>query len=167
MKPVKLREWREHRGMTQKQLSEFSGIPQATISQAETGKRGPHPGTVRKLAEALGVTMEDMTAAPKASGPRLAQEWLEEVVGHSYLAMTDEEARHEQRRIAAVEVADQMRSWLRDEFVTIRAALDYEEVDPELASSLEAAARNFVQWQHELTRLVKRERATWDVDEEL
>jgi transcriptional regulator with XRE-family HTH domain len=60
MKLPRLREWRERRGLTQAELSQRSGTNPTTISRIEGGKRGAHPSTARKLAEALGVEIDDL-----------------------------------------------------------------------------------------------------------
>jgi transcriptional regulator with XRE-family HTH domain len=49
-----LRRYREEQAMTQRQLSEKSGVTQATIVHAEKGG-DTRPTTVRKLADALGI----------------------------------------------------------------------------------------------------------------
>jgi transcriptional regulator with XRE-family HTH domain len=47
--------------MTQRELSDLSGVAQSTIAQIEGERRKkPHPGTLRKLAEALGVEIIDL-----------------------------------------------------------------------------------------------------------
>jgi DNA-binding XRE family transcriptional regulator len=58
---VKLKEERLNRGLSQMELHELSGVSQDTISKMETGDRpNPHPRTLRKLAEALGVSVADI-----------------------------------------------------------------------------------------------------------
>jgi transcriptional regulator with XRE-family HTH domain len=51
----RLRHIRKKRLLTQVELSKMTGVAQDSISSLETGKREAHPGTIRKLAEALGV----------------------------------------------------------------------------------------------------------------
>jgi transcriptional regulator with XRE-family HTH domain len=51
----RLRRIRKERLLTQVELSKMSGVAQDSISSLETGKREAHPGTIKKLAEALGV----------------------------------------------------------------------------------------------------------------
>jgi transcriptional regulator with XRE-family HTH domain len=58
---VKLREARLDRGLSQEELHEMTGVSRDTISKMETGDRpNPHPRTLRKLAEALGVSVADI-----------------------------------------------------------------------------------------------------------
>jgi DNA-binding XRE family transcriptional regulator len=52
--------WREYRGLTAKALAEAAGITQAYLSQIETGKRDGTIGTMKKIAEALKVTIDDL-----------------------------------------------------------------------------------------------------------
>jgi transcriptional regulator with XRE-family HTH domain len=51
----RLRSFRKERLLTQVELSRMTGVAQDSISSLETGKREAHPGTIRKLAKALGV----------------------------------------------------------------------------------------------------------------
>jgi transcriptional regulator with XRE-family HTH domain len=52
----KLKRERRGEGLTQAELAERSGVAQSTIAQIEGGSRPtPHPRTLKKLAEALGV----------------------------------------------------------------------------------------------------------------
>lgn len=51
---------RKRIGLTQAQLSDKSGVPQTTISGIEKDGRNPNVVTARRLADALGVDMNDM-----------------------------------------------------------------------------------------------------------
>jgi len=55
-----LRVWREHRDLTQRALAEKAGLTQAYIAQIETGRRKGDVGVYRRLAEVLGVDIEDL-----------------------------------------------------------------------------------------------------------
>jgi transcriptional regulator with XRE-family HTH domain len=46
--------------LTQERLVEISGVSRDTISRLEKGKSGAHPGTIKKLGEALGVDPPDL-----------------------------------------------------------------------------------------------------------
>jgi len=52
--------WREYRGMTAKTLAETAGITQGYLSQIETGKRDGTVGTMKKIAAALKLTVDDL-----------------------------------------------------------------------------------------------------------
>jgi DNA-binding XRE family transcriptional regulator len=56
--PVKA--WREYRGFTQDALAEKAGISKAYLSQIETGKRIGVAKTLKALASALGVTLNEL-----------------------------------------------------------------------------------------------------------
>ena len=55
-----IRVWREHRGLTIKQLAEQIGCAPPYLSQVETGKRDGTVDTLRKIAGALNVTIDDL-----------------------------------------------------------------------------------------------------------
>ena len=56
----RVRIWREHRGLTAAALAKKAGIASAYLSQIETGKREGTVETYRKLAAALGITLDDL-----------------------------------------------------------------------------------------------------------
>jgi DNA-binding XRE family transcriptional regulator len=58
--PVKA--WREHGGMTQDALAGQAGISTAYLCQIETGKRQGAVKTLKALAKALGVTLNELQA---------------------------------------------------------------------------------------------------------
>ena len=49
---------REYRNMTQKELSERTGISQADISKIENGTRNPSLNLLKRLAEGMGMTLK-------------------------------------------------------------------------------------------------------------
>lgn len=53
-------EWRKHRGMTQAALAGVAEVSQAAIAAIEKGKRTPSVSLLRKLADALGVDMDNL-----------------------------------------------------------------------------------------------------------
>lgn len=55
-----LRRIRERAGMSQRDLEEESNVARARISLLERGEAGAQGRTVRKLAEALGVSTADL-----------------------------------------------------------------------------------------------------------
>lgn len=52
--------WREFRGLSSKQLSEAAGISQAYLSQIEGGKREGSIGTMKRIADALRLGLDDL-----------------------------------------------------------------------------------------------------------
>ena len=63
---IKLREWRLRKVMTQEELSQLSGVTEATISRLESGQHEARISTVRKLAAALGIEPQALIAGPEA-----------------------------------------------------------------------------------------------------
>jgi DNA-binding XRE family transcriptional regulator len=56
--PIKV--WREHRGLTQRQLAETVGISTPYLSQLESGKRKGATDVLSAIAEALGLALDDI-----------------------------------------------------------------------------------------------------------
>ena len=56
----RIRVWREHRGLTSKALAEKAEIAQGFLSQIETGRREGTIETLRKIAAALSLTIDDL-----------------------------------------------------------------------------------------------------------
>ena len=56
--PVRL--WREHREISQSELARRSGIHRVNLGHIEAGRRGTSVETLKRLAEALDVTMDDL-----------------------------------------------------------------------------------------------------------
>jgi HTH-type transcriptional regulator, competence development regulator len=58
---LRLREQRLRQGLSQRDLSERTGITAANISRLETGETSqPRPSTLRKLAAGLGVEVAEL-----------------------------------------------------------------------------------------------------------
>jgi transcriptional regulator with XRE-family HTH domain len=57
---VKLRELRERRALSLRDLSSLSGVNYNSIWRIEAGRTGAKPRTIRKLAGALGVEPEEL-----------------------------------------------------------------------------------------------------------
>ncbi len=55
-----VRVWREHRGLTVSALAAQAGIAQPYLSQIETGKREGTLQTMKKIADALRVKLDDL-----------------------------------------------------------------------------------------------------------
>jgi transcriptional regulator with XRE-family HTH domain len=63
MKLERLKEWRESRGMTQKELAAEARASEYTIARAEAGAT-VRPNTARRLAEGIGVAVADLLESP-------------------------------------------------------------------------------------------------------
>ncbi len=59
----RLKTLRRLRAMSQEELAEESGVGRATISRIERGETGAHGRTLRRLAAALGVGVEELVGA--------------------------------------------------------------------------------------------------------
>ncbi|MDP9438611.1 MAG: helix-turn-helix domain-containing protein [Actinomycetota bacterium] len=52
---------RLRRALTQEELADAAGVSSAAITKIELGRRVPRPGTLRKIAAALRVPVEQLT----------------------------------------------------------------------------------------------------------
>lgn len=59
MKPIgeQVKEWREARGLSQRALAERAGVGYVLVARLELGQTDPRLSTLRRLAEALNVTV--------------------------------------------------------------------------------------------------------------
>lgn len=55
-----VRQLREKRGVTQERLAQDAGLTTGTVSLIERGRSNPSWGTVRAIADGLGVTMGEL-----------------------------------------------------------------------------------------------------------
>jgi len=55
-----IKKCREAKGWSQYRLAKESGVSQGRISEIEAGKGSPSLGTLRALAKALGVTLDEL-----------------------------------------------------------------------------------------------------------
>lgn len=74
MRLARLRQARERALLTQEQLAQRAGVAKSTVNRIEQGLQEARISTVRRLAEALGVTAAELTAderpAPKEPSGR-------------------------------------------------------------------------------------------------
>jgi ribosome-binding protein aMBF1 (putative translation factor) len=57
-----VRAWREHRGLTQEQLAAAAGLRQPDMARIESRQRKGTVAQMRRLAEALGVSLDTLVA---------------------------------------------------------------------------------------------------------
>jgi transcriptional regulator with XRE-family HTH domain len=88
-----LKKLRTERNLSQARLAARAGLDPSTVNQIERGARAPSPGTLYKLAEALGVGIAELleNEAPKDAAPPS----LERTFNN---ALEEEERREELRR---------------------------------------------------------------------
>lgn len=58
---------REGRGLTQQQVAKLASVPRATLANLETGSANPTLTVLVKLAAALGVSLDELTAPPRTA----------------------------------------------------------------------------------------------------
>ena len=56
-----LRAWREHLGLTQQQVADAAGMQQSALARLESGANQPRPATLQRLADAMGLTREQVS----------------------------------------------------------------------------------------------------------
>jgi transcriptional regulator with XRE-family HTH domain len=71
-----IRHLREARGLTQEQMAGLAAIPRATWGHLETGSANPTLAVLDKVASALQVPIEELTAAPRTPGRLYPKEAL-------------------------------------------------------------------------------------------
>ncbi len=57
---TRLREWRERRALTQRELAAKAGMTVSTVNRIENGLQEARISSLRKLAEALGVEPDEL-----------------------------------------------------------------------------------------------------------
>lgn len=62
-----VRQLRQLRGKTQQQMAKLAGVPRATWANLESGSANPTLGVLHRTATALGVSLEELLAPPRAS----------------------------------------------------------------------------------------------------
>jgi transcriptional regulator with XRE-family HTH domain len=73
-----VRQLREARGLTQEQLARIARLPRATWSHVESGAGNPTLAVLDRVASALSVTIEELTAAPRSTGRLYARDALKQ-----------------------------------------------------------------------------------------
>jgi transcriptional regulator with XRE-family HTH domain len=130
-----LRYYRRLRGWSQMDLSRRTGLSQNAISDLEIGRTQPRPSTLRRLSEALDVSIEELVEGPKDEALLSGEE--------------DSGERREQ-----IEVPESMRTLLWDRLNTLPLTpLPYEVFEQVFESAEHEEERQ------QLYELVKRERA--------
>jgi transcriptional regulator with XRE-family HTH domain len=65
-----IRQLREARGLTQQQIAKVAGVPRATWQNLESGAANPTISVLWRVGSALQVSLEELCAAPRASGKK-------------------------------------------------------------------------------------------------
>jgi transcriptional regulator with XRE-family HTH domain len=64
MRLARLKACRERALLTQAELADACGLTQVTIARLEAGRNTPRFSTIRKLAQVLGVTPQELMGEP-------------------------------------------------------------------------------------------------------
>jgi len=105
----RLREERQLRGWSQRDLARETGVNPDTISGIETEQHEPRPSTLRKLAEGLGLEVRDFfaePALPKGEAPSPGPSLLDKALD---AARRDEEK--DSRAVARVFASEGVAQW--------------------------------------------------------
>jgi XRE family transcriptional regulator, fatty acid utilization regulator len=70
---LRLREWRERRGLSLRDLGERAGVSFVTIHRIEMAHISPTVTMLEKLAEPLGITVRDMFSVERPKARRSKQ----------------------------------------------------------------------------------------------
>ena len=62
---LRLREWRERRGLSVRQLADEAGVGFSTVHRIEVGRMSPTIALLEKLAKALRIDVRDLLPAPQ------------------------------------------------------------------------------------------------------
>jgi transcriptional regulator with XRE-family HTH domain len=152
----RLAELREKRALTLRELSEMSGVAADTINQIELDHRKPRPSTLRKLARALEVDVEEFymePVLPLADAPDTGPSLLDKALD---AARRDEEkvSRAVARTFASEGVLQITTGYAEDEFRTeLRNRGVPDELFEELIWPLVVKAVRADQLEHELIQL--------------
>lgn len=122
----KLKRLRQKRELSQVKLAARADLNPATVNQIERGMRDASPGTLRKLADALGVSLYELLEeeSPKVASPR--EQTVEPDAGR-----TDEVSEEVRRRFnyLAGGIERDVRRW--EEWITeVRESADVPAPDP-------------------------------------
>lgn len=74
-KPIgeQLKAWRAARGLSQRALAEKAGVGAVLVARLELGQTDPRLSTLRRLAEALNVTVGELVDGAPGTGKRPAR----------------------------------------------------------------------------------------------
>jgi transcriptional regulator with XRE-family HTH domain len=65
---IRLKEWREKRGLSQRALAEVSGVHYVSLARIEMGQLDPRLSTLLKLCKVLNVTLAELVCQCKKKG---------------------------------------------------------------------------------------------------
>jgi HTH-type transcriptional regulator, competence development regulator len=147
-----LAELRERRALTLRELAEMSGVAADTINQIELGHRKPRPSTLRKLARALEVNVEELmppkASAPSTPGQPEKEKSIFDLVRDAVLRQAEQDRQAFNR---ALESERPQTYWVRHESEAMKRLLEYNHGD--LAEAYIALMWEFLTSEQERNRL--------------
>jgi transcriptional regulator with XRE-family HTH domain len=154
----RLKEERQFRGWSQRDLARETGVNTDTISGIETGQHEPRPSTLRKLAEGLGIEVRDLfmeAALPKAPAPSTPGQLKEERpifdLVHDAVLKQAEQNRQAFTRAAESELPQTF--WMRHENDAMQRLVEYNPGD--VAEAYIELMKRYVQLEQEQDQLTK------------
>jgi transcriptional regulator with XRE-family HTH domain len=147
-----LAELRERRALTLRELAEMSGVAADTINQIELGHRKPRPSTLRKLARALRVDVEELMPpkgrAPSTPGQPEEKRLIFDLVHDAVLRQSEQDRQAFNR---ALESERPQTYWVRHENEAMTRLLEHNPGD--LAEAYIALMWEFLTSEQERERL--------------
>lgn len=86
---IHLEAWRNHRGLSQEDLADKSGVSSGQISLIENGKSGGSPETLEKLAAALDCEVGELLDVKPEAGGAILRIWVRDKDRPRIEAMAD------------------------------------------------------------------------------
>ena len=71
---IRIRDFRESKGLTQKELAEIVGVQDAVISNWETGRNSPNVDVLKKLCTALNTSADELIGIKRKENKGLSNE---------------------------------------------------------------------------------------------
>ena len=71
---IRIRDFRESKGLTQKELAEIVGVQDAVISNWETGRNRPNVDVLKKLCTALNTSADELIGIKRKENKGLSNE---------------------------------------------------------------------------------------------
>ena len=71
---IRIRDFRESKGLTQKELAEIVGVQDAVISNCETGRNRPNVDVLKKLCTALNTSADELIGIKRKENKGLSNE---------------------------------------------------------------------------------------------
>ena len=143
----RLAELRERRALTLRELAEMSGVAADTINQIELGHRKARPSTLRKLARALEIDVQEFYAEPALGKAEAPPPGPSSVIDLALDAAQKQAAAERQTRTRLHTSGQQQMSTVAHENAAFRQLLERPLGD--VAEGLVDLARRYVQLEQE------------------